>query len=307
MKRFSALFAVLVALTAAPAFGAVKVVTSLQDFASIADAVGGKRVETFALAKGYQDPHFVEPKPSFVLKLSKADLLIFAGLELEVGYLPPLIDQSRNEKIRPNAAGYLDASTGCDILERPTGTVTRAMGDVHPYGNPHYWLDPDNGRVIARAIAAKLSQLDPSGAAEYKSNLAAFEAKLAEGEKRWDAALGPYAGTALVTYHTSWPNFLKRFKLTAAGYIEPKPGVPPSPSHTLELINMMIEKKIPVILMEPYFDQKTPKSVADKTGATLITFIPSVGGVPEAKDYVALFDYDVKLLADALAAKKGKP
>jgi len=307
MKRFSALSALLVALTAAPAFGAVKVVTSLQDFASIADAVGGKRVETFALAKGYQDPHFVEPKPSFVLKLSKADLLIVAGLELEVGYLPPLIDQSRNEKIRPNAAGYLDASTGCDILERPTGTVTRAMGDVHPYGNPHYWLDPDNGRVIARAIAAKLSQLDPPGAAEYKSNLAAFEAKLAEGEKRWDAALGPYAGTALVTYHTSWPNFLKRFKLTAAGYIEPKPGVPPSPSHTLELINMMIEKKIPVILMEPYFDQKTPKSVADKTGATLITFIPSVGGVPEAKDYVALFDYDVKLLADALAAKKGKP
>jgi hypothetical protein len=195
MKRFSALFALLVALTAAPAFGAVKVVTSLQDFASIADAVGGKRVETFALAKGYQDPHFVEPKPSFVLKLSKADLLIVAGLELEVGYLPPLIDQSRNEKIRPNAAGYLDASTGCDILERPTGTVTRAMGDVHPYGNPHYWLDPDNGRVIARAIAAKLSELDPSGAAEYKSNLAAFEAKLAEGEKRWDAALGPYAGT----------------------------------------------------------------------------------------------------------------
>jgi len=307
MKRFSALFALLVALTAAPAFGAVKVVTSLQDFASIADAVGGKRVETFALAKGYQDPHFVEPKPSFVLKLSKADLLIVAGLELEVGYLPPLIDQSRNEKIRPNAAGYLDASTGCDILERPTGTVTRAMGDVHPYGNPHYWLDPDNGRVIARAIAAKLSQLDPSGAAEYKSNLAAFEAKLAEGEKRWDAALGPYAGTALVTYHTSWPNFLKRFKLTAAGYIEPKPGVPPSPSHTLELINMMIEKKIPVILMEPYFDQKTPKSVAEKTGATLVTFIPSVGGVPDAKDYVGLFDYDVKLLADALAAKKGKP
>src|SRR6185369_10890616 len=174
MKRFSALFAVLVALTAAPAFGAVKVVTSLQDFASIADAVGGKRVETFALAKGYQDPHFVEPKPSFVLKLSKADLLIVAGLELEVGYLPPLIDQSRNEKIRPGAAGYLDASNGCDILERPTGTVTRAMGDVHPYGIPHYWLDPENGRIIARAIAGKLAQLDPSGAAEYQANLAAF-------------------------------------------------------------------------------------------------------------------------------------
>jgi len=309
MRRFVPILALVVTLGLAtsPASAAIKVVTSLQDFASIADSVGGKRVETFALARGYQDPHFVEPKPSFVLKLSKADLLIVAGLELEVGYLPPLIDQSRNDKIRPGAAGYLDASNGCDILEKPTGTITRAMGDVHPFGNPHYWLDPDNGRVIARAIAAKLTELDPSGAAEYKANLAAFDAKLSEGEKRWDAQLGPYAGTALVTYHNSWPNFLKRFKLTAAGYIEPKPGIPPSPSHTVELINMMIEKKIPVILMEPYFDQKTPKSVSDKTGATLITFIPSVGGVPEIKDYFGLFDYDVKLLADALTAKKGKP
>jgi len=305
MKRIGLLLALF--LAAAPSWATVHVVTSLQDFASIADAIGGKRVETFALARGYQDPHFVEPKPSFVLKLSKADLLIVAGLELEVGYLPPLIDQSRNDKIRPGAAGYLDASVGCDILEKPTGTVTRAMGDVHPFGNPHFWLDPDNGRVIARAIADKLTQIDPAGAADYKANLAAFDAKLAEGEKRLDAALGPFAGTALVTYHNSWPNFLKRFKLTAAGYIEPKPGIPPSPAHTVELINMMTEKKIPVILMEPYFDQKTPKSVADKTGATLITFIPSVGGVPEVKDYMGLFDYDVKLLADALAAKKAKP
>jgi len=307
MKRFAPFLGLVVALSAAPMLATVRVVTSLQDFASITDAVGGKRVETFALAKGYQDPHFVEPKPSFVLKLSKADLLVVAGLELEVGYLPPLIDQSRNEKIRPGAAGYLDASNGCDILERPTGTVTRAMGDVHPYGNPHYWLDPENGRIIARAIAGKLAQLDPSGAAEYQANLAAFEAKLTESAKRWDAALAPYSGTELVTYHTSWPNFLKRFKLVAAGYIEPKPGIPPSPAHTVELINMMIEKKIPVILMEPYFDQKTPKAVSEKTGATLLTFIPSVGGVPEAKDYISLFDYDVKLLADALAAKKAKP
>ena len=178
------------------------------------------------------------------------------------------------------------------------------MGDVHPFGNPHYWLDPNNGLVIARAFAARLTELDPTGAAEYKANLASFEARLAEGEKRWDAELGPYAGTQIVTYHNSWPNFLKRFKLVDAGYIEPKPGIPPSPAHTVELINMMIEKKIPVILMEPYFDQKTPKAVAEKTGATLVTFIPSVGGVPEAKDYVSLFDYDVRLLAGALAARK---
>lgn len=307
MKRLFPLCAAILAL-AAPASAKLKVVSSLQDFASLADSVGGKRIETFALAKGYQDPHFVDAKPSFVLKLSSADLLIVAGLELEIGYLPPLIDQSRNDKIRPGAAGYLDASIGCDILERPTGVVTRAMGDVHPFGNPHYWLDPDNGRAIARAIAAKLTQLDPGGAAEYKANLAAFEAALAEGEKRWTAALAPFAGTEVVTYHSSWPNFLKRFKLTAAGYIEPKPGIPPTPTHTAEIIDLIRAKKIPVILMEPYFDSKTPLAVAEKTGARALKFIPSVGGVPEAKDYIALFDYDVKLLADALAAAKaGRP
>ena len=306
MKRLSgALFASL--LLAAPDFalGKVQVVTSLQDFASLAGAIGGPRVETFALARGYQDPHFVEPKPSFVLKLSKADLLIVAGLELEVGYLPPLVDQSRNAKIRPGGPGYLDASAGCDILERPTGTVTRAMGDVHPFGNPHYWLDPENGRVIARAIAARLKSLDPAGAAEYDANLAAFEARLSEGTKRWEAALAPYAGTELVTYHNSWPNFLKRFRLVAAGYVEPKPGVPASPAHTVGLIDMMRARKIPVILIEPYFDRRTPQQIADKTGATLLVFVPSVGGVPEAKDYISLFDYDVGRLAAALAARRG--
>ncbi|HTO87693.1 MAG TPA: metal ABC transporter substrate-binding protein [Thermoanaerobaculia bacterium] len=302
MKRVFLLLGALLAAT--PSFAAVKVVTSLQDFASLADAVGGRRVETFALAKGYQDPHFVEPKPSFVLKLSRADLLIVAGLELEIGYLPPLVDQSRNDKIRPGAPGYLDASAGCDILERPTGVVTRAMGDVHPFGNPHYWLDPDNGRVIARAIAAKLSQLDPAGAADYQANLATFEAKLAESEKRWDAAMAPYAGTEVVTYHNSWPNFLKHFKLVAAGYIEPKPGIPPSPSHTLEIINLIQNKKIPVILMEPYFDKKTPDSIASKTGAVVLTFYPSVGGIPAIKDYFSLFDVDIETFVNAMKGTK---
>lgn len=301
MKRLLALASLL--LVAAPASGLVRVVTSTSDFASIAQSIGGKRVEAVSLAKGYQDPHFVEPKPSFILRLSRADLLIVAGLDLEVGYLPPLLDQSRNARIRPGSPGYLDASVGCEILERPSGVVTRAMGDVHPFGNPHYWLDPRNGRVIARAIAGKLSALDSAGATEYKANLTAFEARLTEGEKRWDALLVPFAGTEVVTYHNSWPNFLKRFKLKAAGYVEPKPGVPPSPSHTIDLINLMRTKRIPVILMEPYFDERGPRSITQKTGAKLLTFIPSVGGVPAAKDYVALFDYDVKLLADALKAR----
>ena len=281
----------------------VKVVTSLADLASLAETVGGERVEALALAKGYQDPHFVEPKPSFILKLHDADLLIVAGLELEIGYLPPLLDQARNEKIRPNGRGYLDASVACDVLEKPTVQVTRAMGDVHPYGNPHYWLDPANGRVIARAIAAKLSLLDPDGKAIFERNLAAFEARLAEAEARWAKALAPYAGTKVVTYHNSWPNFAKYFKLDVVGFLEPKPGIPPSPQHKLEIVNLMLAKKVPLILMEVYFDRKDPDFIASKTASKVVVLSPSVGGDPAAKDYISLFDSNVALLVKALSGK----
>ncbi|MFL6203161.1 MAG: metal ABC transporter substrate-binding protein [Thermoanaerobaculia bacterium] len=281
----------------------LRVVTSLQDFASIAQAVGGDRVETFALAKGYQDPHFVDAKPSFVLQLSRANLLIVAGLELEIGYLPPLIDQSRNDKVHPGNPGYLDASVGCDILQRPTTQVTRAMGDVHPYGNPHYWTDPKNGRVIARAIAARLSQLDPAGSAVYQKNLAAFEQRLTQKEAEWTAKMAPYAGTRVVTFHDSWPNFARHFKLNIVGHVEPKPGIPPSPTHTLEIINLIQAQKVPVILVEPYFDKKTPNYIAGKTGAAVVTLYPSVGGVPAIKDYFSLFDADIDAF---LAGMKGK-
>jgi zinc/manganese transport system substrate-binding protein len=277
----------------AAAAAKLHVVTSLQDFASITAEIGGDRVETFALAKGYQDPHFVDAKPSFVLQLSRANLLEVAGLELEIGYLPPLIDQSRNEAIHPGNPGYLDLSIGCDILQRPTQVVTRAMGDVHPYGNPHYWTDPENGRVMARAIAARLGQLDPAGRADYAKNLAAFEARLTAKEKEWNAKMAPHAGARVVTFHESWPNFAKHFKLSIVGTVEPKPGIPPTPSHTLEIINLMLAQKVPVILVEPYFDRKTPNYIGQKTGAKVLVFYPSVGGVPAIKDYFALFDTDV--------------
>jgi zinc/manganese transport system substrate-binding protein len=303
MKKISLVLALLAAL-ARPAQAKVRIVSSLQDFASIAESIGGDRVEAFALAKGYQDSHFVDAKPSFILKLTNADLLIVAGLELEIGYLPPLIDQSRNDKIHPGSPGYLDASIGCDILQRPTTQVTRAMGDVHPYGNPHYWTDPENGRIIARSIAARLSELDPAGKAAYAQGLAAFEGKLTEKEKEWQAKMAPYAGTKIVTFHDSWPNFAKRFRLVIAGHVEPKPGIPPSPTHTLEIINLIQAEKIPVILVEPYFDRKTPDSIAAKTGATVVTFYPSVGGTPQLKDYFALFDYDIDALVNALQGKR---
>lgn len=282
----------------------LKVVTTLSDFSSLATTIGGERVEAESLARGYQDPHFVEPKPSFILKLHEADLLIVAGLELEIGYLPPLLDQARNEKIRPTGGGYLDASVGCEILEKPTAAVTRAMGDVHPYGNPHFWLDPQNGRVVARAIAAKLAALDPGGRDVFQKNLAAFEGRLAEAEKRWQEKVGEYAGTKVVTYHASWPNFAKYFKLDVVGFLEPKPGIPPTPQHKLAIINLMRAQKVPLILMEVYFDRKDPDFVAGKTGAEVVMMPPSVGGDPAAKDYISLFDINVDRIAAALAKKK---
>lgn len=301
LDRRSSLAVLALGLTfAAQASAKLKVVSTLEDFAAITSAIGGERVEVLALAKGYQDPHFVDAKPSFILQLSRADLLIVAGLELEIGYLPPMLDQSRNEKIHPGGSGYLDVSAGCDILGQPTQQVTRAMGDVHPYGNPHYWVDPENGRIIARSIAAKLGELDAAGKAIFAANLAAFEARLTAKEQEWEAALAPYAGRKIVTFHDSWPNFAKRFKLVIAAQVEPKPGIPPSPTHTLELIQLMQQEKIPVILVEPYFDRKTPDAIAAKTGAKTVPFYPSVGGIPEIKDYFGLFEYNVAALAAAM-------
>lgn len=296
----------LAACLGVPAAGApaaeLRVVTSLQDLASIAQAIGGEHVETFALAKGYQDPHFVDAKPSLVLQLSRADLLVVAGLELEIGYLPPLVDQSRNAKIHKGGAGYLDVSTTCEVLEQPTTAVTRAMGDVHPYGNPHYWTDPENGRRIARAIAAKLAELDAAHAADYQKNLVAFEERLTAKLAEWAAKMAPYAGTKVVTFHRSWPNFAKRFRLDVVGEVEPKPGIPPTPSHTLEIINLMKEQKIRVILVEPYFDLKTPNYIAQQVGAEVVRLYPSVGGEKEITDYFRLFDTNVDNLVKALGS-----
>jgi zinc/manganese transport system substrate-binding protein len=291
---------VLAALAASiPAHAALNVVTATEDLASIAREVGGDKIKVESLSRGYQDPHFVEAKPSFVIKLHSADLLIAVGRELEIGWLPPLISQARNAKIQPGSAGYLDASLTVKILEMPTGQLTRAMGDVHPLGNPHYWLDPDNGRRIARAIQAKLSELDGADAASFAQHADAFDKKLAEAEKRWDAAMAPYKGLKVVTYHRSWPNFAERFGLDVVGYVEPKPGIPPSPSHTLDLIREMKAKNVKLILVEPYFDMKTPNSVARETGAKVLEMTPSVGGEKGVDDYIALFDHDIKLLTDA--------
>ena len=280
------------------------IVTTTEDLAALVREVGGDRVNVDAIARGYQDPHFVEPKPSYLLRLQKADLLVLVGRELEIGWLPPLVTQSRNAKIQPGSPGYLDVSGYADILEIPTGVVTRAMGDVHPLGNPHYWLDPQNGRRIAKTLEQKLAQLQPDGASYFVQRYSDFDRRLAEAEKRWDEKMAPYRGRKVVTYHRSWPNFAKRFGLVVVDYVEPKPGIPPSPSHTLELIGRMKRENIKLILVEPYFDLRTPESIARQTGGQVVVLLPSVGGVKEVKDYLQLFDYDLNLMAGVFAKVK---
>jgi zinc/manganese transport system substrate-binding protein len=285
---------------APPVRAAVNVVATTEDLADIAREVGGDRVKVEAMAKGYQDPHFVEAKPSFILKLAKADLLVVVGRELEIGWLPPLVQQSRNAKIQVGADGYLDASLTAKILEIPTGQITRAMGDVHPLGNPHYWLDPDNGRRVAKAILEKLTRMAPADGTYFASRYADFDKRLAEGEKRWDAMMAPYKGLKVVTYHRSWPNFAERFGLDVIGYVEPRPGIPPSPGHTIDLIKEMKHQNVKILLVEPYFDLKTPNSIGRETGAKVLVMPPSVGGVKEITDYLKLFDYDLGRLVAAI-------
>ena len=292
-------------LAAAPVHAALELVATTEDLAALAREVGGDKVKVEALAKGYQDPHFVEPKPSFILKLHRADLLLVVGRELEIGWLPPLVQQSRNREIQPGGERYLDASLTAEILEIPTGAITRAMGDVHPLGNPHYWLDPANGRRVAEAIRDKLSTISPEDAEYFAGRYADFDRRLAEAEARWETQMAPWRGTRIVTYHNSWPNLCKRFGLEVVGYVEPRPGIPPSPRHTIELIGEIKRQGVHVIVVEPYFDLKTPGKIAEQTGAEVLVLMPSVGGEKDIKTYFDLFDHDVAALTASLGRAKG--
>src|SRR5262249_14386177 len=220
------------------------------------------------------------------------------------GWLPALINQARNPRIQPGADRYLDESASAPMLERRTAQSPRARGDVRPQGNPHYWLSPENGRKIAQGIQQKLSQISPGDAAYFAQRYADFDRRLAEAEKRWSAAMTPYKGVKIVTYHRSWPNFVETYGLNVVGYVEPKPGIPPSPSHTFELTQEMKKDNVKIIVIEPYFDSKTPNAIGRDTGAQVVTLAPSVGGAKGApvNDYLQLFDYDVKALVAAFQA-----
>jgi ABC-type Zn uptake system ZnuABC Zn-binding protein ZnuA len=301
-------FALGAALAASPfapsstAQAQLKVVTSTTDLYDIARQVGGNKITATHIGEGYQDPHFIEAKPSFVLQLRNADVWAFVGLDLEIGWMPLLLDGARNPKIRPGGSGYVDASKAIRVLDTPQGNVDRSMGDVHPLGNPHYWLDPENGRRIARMFKAKFTELDAKNAAAYDANERAFEAKLNAAEKGWANDLATIRGKPVVAWHTSWRYFAEYNGMNIVAFMEPKPGVPPSPAHLYTVIQTVKRTGAKAIVMEPFYDRKVADLVAKQTGIKVLLLPPSVGGIRGAPvtDYVSLMKYDVAQLAAAV-------
>ena len=285
----------------------VQVVTSVPDFASIAKEIGGDKVEVVSLAKGYQNPHFVDAKPIFVTKLNKADLLMYNGMELEQGWLPLLITGARNSNILGgNAVGHYDVSTSIqNRLEVHTGHIDRSMGDIHPGGNPHYMLDPRNGLIVARGIAARLIKIDPENAAFYEENFKNFVSTLKLKISEWDAELAAFKGTKVVTYHKLWAYFLDWSGLIEAGTIEPKPGIPPNPSHVANLVKSMQAQDVKLIIAANYYPTKTPEIIANQTGATFLVLPTMVEANEGINSYFELFDALVGEITSALKSKTG--
>ena len=302
MLRYILVGAFAATVLVGPANAQLKIVTSTTDLADIASEVGGPKVRVTHVSEGYQDPHFAEAKPSFVLQLRNADVFAFVGLDLEIGWLPLLVQGARNPRVSPGGSGYLDVSQAIQVLDRARGAVDRSQGDVHPLGNPHYWLDPENGRRIARLFQRTFSQLDPKNAATYEANAKSFETRLNAAERAWQADLAAIKGKPIVAYHTSWKYLAEYTGMNIVGFMEPKPGVPPSPSHLAGLILQMKRTNAKAIIMEPFYNRKDADFVASKTGAKVVILPPSVAGLRDKKidDYIDLMKFDIALVADAV-------
>jgi len=279
-----------------------RIVATTPDLAAIAREIGGDAVEVTALAKPTEDAHFVDAKPSFVVTLNKADVLIEGGAELELGWLPPLLENSRNTKIAAGAPGHVVASEGIKMLEIPT-TFDRSKGDIHSKGNPHFLTDPVNAKIVAANIAQHLSQVDPGSAALYKANLAKFDAKIDAKLAQWKQALAPYAGAKIVTYHKDFPYMAERFGLQVVENLEPKPGISPSPAHLAQVIQTMKADNARVILVQPFQNQKTAETVARQTNGVVLMIPQQPGALPQSATYFDMMDHMVTTLANALSGK----
>jgi len=299
MKKIISIFSLLLIIISGANAGSIKVVTSTMDMKSITEMIGGNKVSVQTIATGYQNPHFVDPKPSYIISLSNADLFVTVGLDLEIGWSPQLLSSSRNSKIQKGSPGYVDASEGVGLLQVPS-SVNRGEGDIHIYGNPHYWLDPLNGKVIARNIASGLERIDPANKDFYEANLHAFFAKIDLKLKEWDAKMAPFKGSKIIAYHNEWVYFERRFGLQIVDFMEPKPGIPPSPSQLVKVIKEVTANKIKVIISSPYFTTSSSDVVAKQTGVKELTLATSVGAFSSIKNYFDLFDYDVDQLTAVL-------
>ncbi len=286
--------------SASPAMAQLRVVTSSTDLYDIAKAVGGDKISATHIEQGYQDPHFVEAKPSFILQLQKADVFAFVGLDLEIGWMPPLLEGARNNKLKMGQPGYIDASRVIPVLDVPNGNVDRSQGDVHPLGNPHYWLDPENGRRIAKLFRDRFTQLDKANEDAYEKNEKAFEARLDDAEKAWAPLVAEIKGKPVVAWHTSWRYFAEYNGMNIVAFMEPKPGVPPSPSHLADVMSTIRETKARAITMEPFYDKKIGDLVANQTGIKLLILPTSVGGIKGIDDYIQLITYNLTQLANAV-------
>ncbi|MEP6794915.1 MAG: metal ABC transporter substrate-binding protein [Saprospiraceae bacterium] len=279
--------------------GVIHVVTTTQDTRSITELIGGDKVEVFAIATGYQNPHFVDPKPSYIIRLSSADMYVTLGLDLESGWSPSLLSSSRNTKIQKGSNGYVDASVGVSLMQIPS-SINRAEGDIHAFGNPHYWLDPLNGKIIARNICNGLEKISPENKSTFEANLKKFDDQIDLRLKAWTSAMAGFRGAKVIAYHNEWCYFENRFGLQIVDFMEPKPGIPPTPSQLVKIIKEVKDNNIKVIITSPYFTASSSDVVTKQTGAKTLVLATSVGAFDSIKNYYDLFDYNIRLLSGSL-------
>ena len=300
MHRIATALSVVLLLAAVPARATVNVVTTTEGLAAIVGEIGGDKVKVTALSRGIQDPHFVDANPSLAVKLRNADLLVDVGMDLEIGWLPPLVTQSRNGAIQPGGARRLTAAAFVPPMDLPTGPVDRSQGDIHPSGNPHFLTDPRRVTLVAAAIAARLGEIDPGNASHHQQRLEAFRGKVAVAEKGWKAQLAPYAGRNVITQHKTLTYLLDWAGLKAAGYMEPKPGVSPPPSHVAGLAATVKSAGVKGVLVENYYDRRSADQLRDLSGVKVIVIPGDVGGTKDASDWTSYVDVLVKALVQAV-------
>lgn len=283
-------------LTVPQSQAALQIVTTTEDLAAIAKAVGGDHIRVHSLTPGSRDPHFAQAKPSMIRKVYGADLLLLIGADMEIGWLPPLLRSGRNSQVLPGNPGYLDLSTTVTLLGKPTEPITRDMGDVHAQGNPHYWLDPKNGLLMAKAITERLIILDPDHNDAYQSNLVSFQQRLMGKMKEWQSTLMPLKGSKVIAYHTSLIYLATAFGFQIIDEVEPKPGISPTAAHLNRLIKRIEDSQIKLLIMEPFYEQRSARFLQDKTGIRIGVIPQSVGAKPGIDDYIQLFDAIVTAL-----------